>query len=271
MLRSSVTVIAASLLLTSVPDMTPANAQKPQAFMSESRSWEMSESTSGPLTILKVTGGTAANASAGVPGLSGDYEHNEDGREVVAQAKAPDAPDRKPMEGMKDPEARAWGVWNYESAKGTVGLYARNLVDPGTRWLSDSHLKEIPGSKRIWATPKASLDNQVEVTLANKLGETKVLVATAQIVRNTSISLLGKGGPTDSYFKPLTMISQDGTEHEVPAVWHRGETAKSFELGQIKAGEVVKVRIGRKLESFGKRDEDAGAIQEDISITFSLN
>jgi hypothetical protein len=128
---------------------------------------------------------------------------------------------------------------------------------------------EVPGSLRVWAIPHSSLENQAEVTLENSLNETKVLYATAGIQVNTSASLLGKTAMY-SYFQPLTFVSQDGTEHQVPSVWSGGEDTKTFQLGRVRPGEVVKVRIGRKLEATGRSKDQAGATQEDILITFSL-
>ena len=170
---------------------------------------------------------------------------------------------------MKDPEATAWGLWNYETPTGTVSLYQRTQVDPGTRWLSDSHLNDVPGSLRVWAIPNASIENEVEITAVNELEESKTLVAEAKFDVNTSASLFGKL-PAYSYFHQLTLISQDGTEHRVPPVWSRGEPAKEFELGQMGPGEIVKIRVGRVLESLARNDDEAGAIQEDISLTLSL-
>jgi hypothetical protein len=73
-----------------------------------------------------------------------------------------------------------------------------------------------------------------------------------------------------SYFNPLTLVSQDGTEQVVPPVWNRGESVKAFELAPIGPGEVVKILIGRKLESIASNKDQAGTIQEDILIDFSL-
>jgi hypothetical protein len=166
-------------------------------------------------------------------------------------------------------ETSATRLWNYEATKRTLGLYQRTQVDPGTRWVSDSHLKEIPGSLKVWAVPKASIKNEVEVTLVNELEQTKVLVASAKLDVKTSATLLRKL-PMYSSFQPLTLISQDGTTHQVAPVWGTYDGVKEFELGQVKPGEVVKVRIGRTLESVGRTDGDAGAIQEDLYITFLL-
>jgi hypothetical protein len=123
------------------------------------------------------------------------------------------------------------------------------------------------GSRSI---PKASLENQVEVKIANRLAEPRILRATANIEVHTSASLFGKV-PMYGYFRRFTLVGQDGTEHEVEPVWSTGDAVKSFTLGTIGPGETVKVRIGRKLESVARTDHDSGAIQEDISITFSLD
>ena len=219
-----------------------------------------------PVHILKVTGKTVGDANAGVAGLSPDHKEELAGKELdPARVRAPDAKDRRPGESMTDPEAQAWGLWNHDPAKHQVGLFARTLVEPGTR--SQTADAKFP---QVWARPRASLENQVEITLANTLSEQKTLVATAQFTENTSISLLSKPLPPNSYFKPLTLISHDGTQHVVPPVWSRADRAKDFELGKIGAGEVVKVLIGRRLDSIANFADEGGTRQEDILISFSL-
>jgi hypothetical protein len=219
-----------------------------------------------PVHILKVTGKTIGDANASVAGVSPDHKEELNGKELdPAHVRAPDAKDRQPGESMTDPEAQAWGLWNHDPAKRQIGLFARTLVEPGTR--SQTANAKFP---QVWARPRASLENQVEVTLANTLSEQKTLVASAQFIENTSISLLNQRLPPNSYFKPLTLISHDGTQHIAPPVWSSADRVKDFELGKIGPGEVVKVLMGRRLDSVANFADEGGTRQEDILISFSL-
>jgi hypothetical protein len=81
-------------------------------------------------------------------------------------------------------------------------------------------------------------------------------------------SSMGKSIPSEAWFKPLTVLA-DGSERRPPSAWSTNISQKDFSLGRIEPGEVVKVDIGRKLESVS-RFANEGTINEDIEIQFGL-
>ncbi|RVU18453.1 hypothetical protein [Methylobacterium oryzihabitans] len=184
-----------------------------------------------------------------------------------------EAPDRASKEGMAPADVAGSTKAIINPITNQVEFVSLYHTTPGERWFDVERDGEIlvHGHKNIYADVVSSTRSDVKIRLANRSDFVKKLKMQINDVDNYSVSLLNAPFvPYYTYFKPLTMIRNDGKQVELDAVWLRGKANKVFELGSMEAGETVELIMGYSRNTKASFSVDAGSIRNELSASFFL-
>jgi hypothetical protein len=224
------------------------------------------ETCTAPISVLGVTGITKRLASAGTPGRPAKQSEDPDDKDELVQDLGEFASDRQPNESMEPGEADAFGGWFFHTDTQTLEFHLRNVAISGKRYINRPDPVAASRFANIYTRAHASIEVLTDLRVVNRTEETRELIAQMKYrVEHTE----DKSVPSDAWFKPLIVTTSDGTERRPPSAWSTRLSNKDFVLGTIGPGEVVKVQLGRKLESTSDYANN-GRIDENIKIQFGL-
>lgn len=220
------------------------------------------------LSILKATGNTKVYAKVGTPGMPPVEKESSGDEDIMAVDMGRDANDRKSNESMIPGEARAFGGWFFHNDSQEVEFHLRNVSISGIRY---PNLTMDDARDRLFAViythAHAVITSQVELTVANRTEETKRLVAMIQYdVGATPDKMIS----AYAWFDPFVVVAADGSQRNPPeGVLSTHTSTKQVSLGNIGPGEVIRVKMGRKLESASSAT-DFGTIEENTKVRLEL-
>jgi hypothetical protein len=210
------------------------------------------------LQIYKVTG--RAKAKAVTRDKIQEQEAANDS-EVAAHVayQLPDR-ERESNESISVGEAFANAKWSFGTPGTKILLDSTVLVIVGQRWpFGTKH------QKLTYATSTAATELSVDILLGNRGESAKQLTLILEIeVRKN------RGVPPFQHLDDVSVTTRGNIERHITVLWRSNETRKEFSLGQIRGGELARVRLARTLSAVAQHEDNDGKIDELLQLSFEL-